>query len=219
MDLLKNYLAAHCDKRVPGVFNFAIHEGFRQFNTMTEENKLLQLDEARNAYGMLRHICVDIIVETELERSGIDAKITKKQVSKNGYTYPVIELKGALVTLHKIQKAYYMPKSAWNRKKRSFLNKEISLFDDEINVDYGEDVTPYIMLTYGGLNYSLDFVQLAIPNYGVTEWIDRMDITHELAVIKPYSSGQSKDIELTFNSKVQEYLEKEKRGHERNNKS
>ena len=90
-----------------------------------------------------------------------------------------------------------MPRSSWNRTNRSFLNREISLFDEE-NLNLDENQVPYVMLTYGGLDYKLDFVQLSLPDEGVTKWLDRVSITNAPYLVKGYTSNQRKDFELTF---------------------
>lgn len=208
LGILQGYLDEKCDKRLPGILNFSVKEGYSILNRMIEDNKILQLKDAKKAYGHIRHVCVDIVIAQELERQDIEAKIDLKQVSKNGYTYPVIEVNGAIITAHKIFKPHLMPRSSWNRTNRSFLNREISLFDEE-NLNLDENQVPYVMLTYGGLDYKLDFVQLSLPDEGVTKWLDRVSITNAPYLVKGYTSNQRKDFELTFTKKVEEILEKE----------
>lgn len=211
MGLLKKYLDENCDKKLPGALSFATQKAFSKLDELIEREPILQIAASRNAYGHLRNSFVQILLETEIERQDIDAQVTWKQVSSNGYKYPVIESKGVLITEHKIRTPKSLPTSSWYKNNRSFLNKEISLFDDEINDKYDENNTPYVMLTYGGKDYKLDFVQLSLPNFGVTSWIDTYDITKAFSVVKPYNINQEKEIELTFTKKVEEYIE------ERNN--
>lgn len=207
MGVLENHLSTNCDKRITGLVNFSLEEGFLLFNKIIKENEYLKANDFRNSYGMLRHSCIDFVLKNEFRRKDIDANITEKIVSPNGYKYPVIEAKGLIMTYHKVFKPYSMPKSAWNRDNRSFLNKEISLFDDEFNESYGELTTPYVMATYGGYDYKLQFRRLGIPNVGCTKWIDQINIENSLYVVKPYTGSQEKDLELSLNNRIKQYLE------------
>ncbi|WP_282801106.1 hypothetical protein [Secundilactobacillus kimchicus] len=214
MGILENYVNNSCDKRLPGAFSFSVRKAFSKLDELIEREPILKIKASRNAYGHLRNAFVQILLETEIERQNIDAQVSWKEVSNNGYRYPVIESKGILVTEHKIRTPKSVPEKSWYKDNRSFLNKEISLFDDEINEEYGRDKTPYVMLTYGGKNYNLDFIQLALPDYGVTKWVDTYDITNAFSMVKPYTTNQEKEIDLTFTKKVAEYIEE--RNNERN---
>lgn len=208
--LLSSYLKKTLDSRIPGFFAAGVKRGYSLSDELKSRESILQLFEAQNAYGMLRHVCVDIAIQNEAKRLGLGITVEQKRVSKNGYTYPVLFDDNAVFTLHKTRSKKAMPTSAWNRKNRSFLNREISLFDD-FDKPYSEEKSvPYLMVTYGGLNYKLSYVQIGLPNVGATRWIDTVDISKALATVKPLDVGGRKKLKLAFNDRVEQMLEGEK---------
>ena len=44
------YLDEKCDKRLPGILNFSVKEGYSILNRMIEDNKILQLKDAKSLW-------------------------------------------------------------------------------------------------------------------------------------------------------------------------
>lgn len=209
MTPLDYYMKKDMDPRLPGFFSNTIKRGYNLFDELVKREPSLQLFQARNAYGMLRHIYVDILLQDEAEKSDIDLKIKNKKISQNGYTYPIIYSGDAVITTHKTRSKKSLPQSAWNRTNRSYLNDEISLFDDE-NIKSSASVNPYLMVTYGGSNYKLDYVNLGLPNIGVTSWNGIKDITDSVSTLSTNSTYDKREINLAFNDKVKEIMKIER---------
>lgn len=99
--LLSSYLKKTLDSRIPGFFAAGVKRGYSLSDELKSRESILQLFEAQNAYGMLRHVCVDIAIQNEAKRLGLGITVEQKRVSKNGYTYPVLFNDNAVFTLHK----------------------------------------------------------------------------------------------------------------------
>lgn len=210
MSPLQFQIKNNMDPRLPGLISNSIKRGYSLFDELTNRESILKLFQARDAYGMLRHVYVDITFESEAKRLGIGLEFEQHQVSKNGYTYPVIYDGHSAMTLHKTRSRTSMPRSAWNRRSRSFLNQEISLFHPDEPADDIQKEKPYLMVTYGGPNYRLSYVNLGLPNVGATSWINLIDITNAVSVVDSPSVVEKRQLDLAFNDKVQQLLEGEK---------
>ena len=69
----------------------------------------------------------------------------------------------------------------------------------------------YLMVTYGGTDYKLDYVNIGMPNDGVTSWIDIKDITNSFTTFEAVSATEQKEINLEFQKEVKRMLEREKK--------
>ncbi|WP_461213880.1 hypothetical protein [Lacticaseibacillus sp. GG6-2] len=210
MSPLEYQMKNQMDPRLPGLISNSVKRGYALFDELTTREQILKLFQAKNAYGMLRHVYVDIAFQSEAERSGLPLTFEQHQVSKNGYTYPVIYDGHSAFTLHKTRSKKSLPKSAWNRNSRSFLNREIDLFNPAGDETQELAEMPYIMVTYGGPNYKLRYVNLSLPNVGVTAWLDQCDITDAVSVTSTPSRDEKRKLNLAFNDRVQQLLEREK---------
>ena len=82
--LLSSYLKKTLDSRIPGFFAAGVKRGYSLSDELKSRESILQLFEAQNAYGMLRHVCVDIAIQNEAKRLGLGITVEQKRVSKNG---------------------------------------------------------------------------------------------------------------------------------------
>ncbi|RMC48887.1 hypothetical protein [Lactobacillus sp. ESL0228] len=213
MNPLENFLSNDADPKLAGFLSNSVKRGYNEFQELIAREPELQLQAARNAYGYLRHVYIDILLKHDAKTSGIDLNFFTKQVSKNGYTYLAIKHRNCIITVHKTNSEKDLPVKAKNRTLRSEQNKNIvpietSLFEENISQDKSYNM--YIMVTYGGKNYTLDYIQLGIPNPGVTSWLYTKDITDALTIVPPVTASEKQDIELEFRSEVKQLLKKEK---------
>lgn len=206
--IFSEYVDNNMDKRLPGVLSLAMSEGYREFHEMTKNIPLLKLTEARNSYGTIRLVCVNIMIKEHLIRAELVNNIRDVTVSPNGYTYQLFEVDGGSFTAQKTLSVKAMPRHALYRDEYSALNTELLLFDhidDEGNIiknDVNSFTAPevsdiYFMLTYGGKNYNLDFLQMGLPSKDNENWIERIPILNRMAVISPSKSDQ-RDLEVSF---------------------
>lgn len=220
MDLLENYLNNQIDERIPGFFSSSIKKGYHLFDDLLDREPELQLVEARNAYGNLRHVYIDIVLKHDAKKTDIDLSLSTNEVSKKGFTYLTIAHKNSIITVNKTNHIEGLPQKAVNRTERSYMNQNIptaqlSLFDSlkQNKKTTNNDNKIYLMVTYGGRNYKLEYIQLGIPKPGATSWLYVKDITNALSVVSPATSSEEREINLEFNKEVKKMLQREKENH------
>lgn len=131
----------------------------------------------------------------------------------------VIEHKNSIITLHKTNSKKGLPVKAVNRTRQSHINSgvsfdypQLSLFENPpLEKDMISPDQMYLMVTYGGTDYKLDYVNIGMPNDGVTSWIDIKDITNSFTTFETVSATEQKEIDLEFQNEVKRMLEREKK--------
>ena len=219
MTVLENFLNNQADPKLPGFLSNSIRRGYSSFGELVKREPELQLRDARNSFGYLRHIFVDIVLKRDVLNSNIDFKLQTKQIPENGYTYLVIEHKNSIITLHKTNSKKGLPVKAVNRTRQSHINSgvpfdypQLSLFENPpLEKDMISPDQMYLMVTYGGTDYKLDYVNIGMPNDGVTSWIDIKDITNSFTTFETVSATEQKEIDLEFQNEVKRMLEREKK--------
>lgn len=211
MGILESHLSKNCDPRMVGVLSLSIKEAYGFLDDLIQKEKILQRPEMKKTWGHIRHGLVDVGLKQVLQSSNIPHDIADKSSSRyrNGHTYLMVETKGAIITPAKVTKPGSVPKKALYRSKGSILNKNYNLFEEpqNINADYNEEKIPFLLLTYGGKDHRLDFVNLGLPDVGVGTWIDSVDITNS-PVLLLNKEEISNDLQLTFTSKAEEIIKR-----------
>jgi len=211
MGTLDNHIKKNCDPKMMGLFSLSIKEAYRFFENLKRDNPLLQREEMKKSYGHMRNGLVDIGLKEVLSSTDFPHKIADKTTSKyrNGYTYLMIEVKGAILTPVKITKPHYFPRQAAFRSRGSLVNQQYNLFDppESLNSKYDEENPPFLMITYGGSDFRLDFIQLGLPESDASGWIDRIDITNAPALIVNRNKIID-DLHLTFTSEAEKIIRK-----------
>ncbi len=209
MRIISNHLKKNCDPNLPGVLSLSVKEAYRFLDDLIKRVKILQRQEMKQTWGQLRHGLIDVAIKQVLQSSSVQHEIADKTTSryKNGHTYLMVEVKGAIITPAKVYKSGQVPKKAIFRDKGSVLNKQLSLFEDQtsINSEYDESKLPFLLLTYGGLDHKLEFVNLGLPETGVRKWIDHIEITNAPVLLKN-KEEISNDLQLTFTSEAEKIL-------------
>lgn len=209
MEILSRHLKENCDPNLPGVLSLSVKEAYRFLDDLIKQEKILQRPEMKQAWGHIRHGLIDVAIKEVLQSSNVQHEIADKTTSryKNGHTYLMAEVKGAIITPAKVRKSGQVPNKAVYRNKGSILNKQINFFEDQtsINSEYDETKLPFLLLTYGGLNHKLEFVNLGLPETGVKKWIDHVSITNA-PVLLDNKEDISNDLQLTFTSEAEKIL-------------
>lgn len=190
--MIDEYLKNNCPLEVPGLLSLAIEKAYKQLNKTILTVPILQKEEARKSYGYLRNAFVDVAIESvfsELDHNYI-TETKKVNPNRNSYTYKLLKIPGAHITPVKSQSKRSFPRKAIYRDKGSLLNYQISLFDDEQR-NFNNDKVPFMLLTYGGVNYKLDYVMLGIPDFEDKKWIDLVSIKG-----KPILISNNKETEI-----------------------
>ncbi|MFC6316047.1 hypothetical protein ACFQHW_10780 [Lapidilactobacillus achengensis] len=210
MGIIQECIDNKFDKRLPGMLNFAVREAYRYLDDLVNQNKILQQPDLRKAYGHLRNGLVDVALKKTLINSGIDIEILPKTVSKyaNGYTYPLIRVDGAVITPAKIQSKNSFPKNAAYRYNDSLLNRQIDLFapkeESSIMIDSSSQLS--LILTYGGYNYKLQFVNLSLPAAGESAWVDNLSIYNYPIILGSSESSMREQLQLSFTQTAQNII-------------
>lgn len=158
MTVLEDFLNNQADPKLSGFLTNSIRRGYSSFSELVKREPELQLRDARNSYGYLRHIFVDIVLKRDVLNSKIDFKLKTIQIPENGYTYLVIEHKNSIITVHKTNSKKGLPVKAVNRTKQSHINSgvpfdypQLSLFENPpLEQDMISPDQMYLMVTYGG---------------------------------------------------------------------
>lgn len=209
MGILSNHIENHCDKRMVGVLSLGIREAYGYLEELIAKEKILQKEEMRKTWGHIRNGLVDVGLKRVLESSNIPHEVVDKTSSRysNGYTYLMVETKGGILTPAKVEKPGSVPPRAIFRSTGSVMNKQYNLFENpsDLNEKYDEKNPPFMLLTYGGLNYKLDFVRLGIPDLDVQSWIDQIDIIKS-PVLLPNTEEVRNDLHLTFTAESEQII-------------
>lgn len=209
MEIISNHLKKNCDPNLPGILSLGVKEAYSFLDDLIKKEKILQRQEMKQTWGHLRHGLIDVAIKQVLQSSSVQHEIADKTTSrhKNGHTYLMIEVKGAIITPAKVCRLNQVPRKAVFRDKGSILNKQFNLFEDQasINSEYDENKLPFLLLTYGGLNHKLEFVNLGLPEAGVRKWIDHIEITNA-PVLLNNKEEISNDLQLTFTSEAEKIL-------------
>ena len=159
----------------------------------------------RKTYGHIRQALVDVALRLVLEDSSmpVDVQmIAATNNKRNGYTYTMIETKGAIISPVKTRSVRAVPKKALHRSVASIKNKQFDLFttQEDINKQYDETTPPFILLTYGGSNHHLQFVQLGLPDVDSEQWIEKVDILNAPRIITSTEQERAtqKKLDLTL---------------------
>ncbi|HJA22952.1 MAG TPA: hypothetical protein H9958_01855 [Candidatus Limosilactobacillus intestinavium] len=204
INMLEDYLKNNCPLEVPGLLSLAIEKAYKQLDDTIKTVPILQKDESRKSYGYLRNAFVDVAIENVFSELGHDCIIETKKVNpdkKNSYTYQLLRVPGAHITPVKSQSKGAFPRKAIYRDKGSLLNYQMSLFDEQYH--FNNDKVPFMLLTYGGANYKLDYVMLGIPDFEDKNWIDLLSIKGKPALISSNKEKQINDkLKLSLTEKA-----------------
>ena len=193
MNFLDYILENEIDQSLPGFFSGSIKKGYNLSNELIKREDELQLPEAENIYGYLRHFYIDILLKRETKNSNIDLKIKSNSVVPNGYTYFTFNYGKYVFTVNKTTRKSGFPRDAKNRTYRCSINEDISanqmsLFeqpsDKIVPIDSGKT---YLMVTYGGTGFNLDYVEIGLPDADAKKWLFQKDITNALSIVQPAS--------------------------------
>lgn len=205
MGILQSHLEIECDPRLAGELAYSIKEAYRYLWELINATPVLQHPEMRKTYGHIRQALVDVALRLVLEDSSmpVDVQmIAATNNKRNGYTYTMIETKGAIISPVKTRSVRAVPKKALHRSVASIKNKQFDLFttQEDINKQYDEITPPFILLTYGGLNHHLQFVQLGLPDVDSEQWIEKVDILNAPRIITSTEQERAtqKKLDLTL---------------------
>lgn len=205
MGILQSHLEIECDPRLAGELTYSIKEAYRYLWELINATPVLQHPEMRKTYGHIRQALVDVALRLVLEDSSmpVDVQmIAATNNKRNGYTYTMIETKGAIISPVKTRSVRAVPKKALHRSVASIKNKQFDLFttQEDINKQYDETTPPFILLTYGGLNHHLQFVQLGLPDVDSEQWIEKVDILNAPRIITSAEQERAtqKKLDLTL---------------------
>lgn len=205
MGILQSHLEIECDPRLAGELAYSIKEAYRYLWELINATPVLQHPEMRKTYGHIRQALVDVALRLVLEDSSmpVDVQmIAATNNKRNGYTYTMIETKGAIISPVKTRSVRAVPKKALHRSVASIKNKQFDLFttQEDINKRYDETTPPFILLTYGGSNHHLQFVQLGLPDVDSEQWIEKVDILNSPRIITSTEQERAtqKKLDLTL---------------------
>lgn len=205
MGILQSHLETECDSRLAGELAYSIKEAYRYLWELINATPVLQHPEMRKTYGHIRQALVDVALRLVLEDSSmpVDVQmIAATNNKRNGYTYTMIETKGAIISPVKTRSVRAVPKKALHRSVASIKNKQFDLFttQEDINKRYDETTPPFILLTYGGSNHHLQFVQLGLPDVDSEQWIEKVDILNAPRIITSTEQERAtkKKLDLTL---------------------
>jgi len=179
--ILERHLMHNCSRELCGLISLSINEAYRFLDDLIKTTPLLQKPELKKSYGYIRSGLVDVAIKEVFSKGNLRHKIADKSTSKyrNGYTYLMIEVKGGIITPAKVNRSYEFPRPAKNRTYNSLKNRQMNLFSnpEDINEKYDEKNPPYMIITYGGSDFKLEFINLGLPREDASGWIDLLDIT------------------------------------------
>lgn len=205
MGILQSHLEIECDPRLAGELAYSIKEAYRYLWELINATPVLQHPEMRKTYGHIRQALVDVALRLVLEDSSMPVDVQMIAATNNrsnGYTYTMIETKGAIISPVKTRSVRAVPKKALHRSVASIKNKQFDLFttQEDINKRYDETTPPFMLLTYGGLNHHLQFVQLGLPDVDSEQWIEKVDILNAPRIITSTEQERAtkKKLDLTL---------------------
>ncbi|MBW7797523.1 hypothetical protein StDouc24_02855 [Streptococcus thermophilus] len=220
MGILKSHLAQECDARLAGELAYSVKEAYRFLWELIDNTPVLKNNpEMRKTFGHLRQALVDVALRLVLEDSAMKTDVQMVSAannSQNGYTYTMIETKGAIISPVKTRTPKTMPKKALHRSLASIKNRQFDLFttQEDLNERYDENTPPFILLSYGGKNHRLEFVQLGLPNVESEKWIEKVDIINAPRLITSSAEEQAthKKLDLSLTELSEELLGREING-------
>lgn len=113
MGILRTHLETECDPRLSGELAYSIKEAYRFLWELIDATPVLKNPEMHKTYGHIRQALVDVALRLVLEDSAMRADvqmISAKNNRNNGYTYTMIETKGAIISPAKTRNIKAMPK-------------------------------------------------------------------------------------------------------------
>lgn len=219
MGFLSNHLDKECDARLAGELSYAVKEAYRYLDELINNNPVMQSPEMVKTYGHLRQGFVDLALQTVLSSSSmkVDVQIVPaKNNGRNGYTYALIEAKGAIISPVKTSSKNAIPRRALHRSVASVKNKQLDLFttQEDINELYDSTNPPFILLTYGGTGRRLEFIQLGLPDVEVEQWIEKVDIFNSQRIITSIRQEETirKNLDLSLTARSKELIRRESDG-------
>lgn len=217
MNILEKHLSDNCDARLPGLLNYGVAEAYKYLHKLINNVPALQHDEMRKTYGYLRNALVDIALRNVLSNSKIEYKLSSMSIDarKNSYTYSMLKVKGGIIIPVKTGSISSFPKKANYRNAKRRLNYQLNLFESEKELDekYDNQDDPFLMLTYGGKNYNLDFVSIGLPNASENTWIDSIEITNTPVMVTNQEETMIHDnLDLEFTPIAQKMLGEDNNG-------
>ncbi|MDY2954711.1 MAG: hypothetical protein SOR80_03970 [Enterococcus cecorum] len=218
MGLLSKHLEKNCESQLAGELNFSVQEAYRYLHELINANPILKRKEMNKSLGHIRQGLVDVALDVVLSDSPIksDVQMIPAKNNTNGYTYSMIEVKGAIISPVKVRNRKYMPRKAVHRSTASVLNRQFDLFysQEDINEEYSKDTPPFILLTYGDKNHQLEFVQLGLPDVSTEKWIDRLEISNvpRLQIADGKQEETRKKLDLTLTAYSEDLLRREING-------
>lgn len=205
--ILEEYLRDECDVRLPGVLTLGIKEAYRYHEKLLQSTPILREPEMKKAYGHLRQGLIDVSLRWIFEKSEIENEIINKAAKNNvnGYTYLEVTTKGATISPVKTRSPKHMPRKALHRVESSTSPFQLDLFDMDDRIETVSK--PFLLLTYGGTNHRLEFVELGIPDAANNSWLDKTNILHAPVVYESHTVEEmKKGLELTFTDAANELL-------------
>ena len=179
--ILEKHIKQYCSPELRGLLSLSVTEAYRFLDDLIKTNAILQRPEMKQTHGYIRKGLVDVAIKEVFSKARMKYKIADKTTSKyrNGHTYLMVEVKGAIITPAKVVQAHDFPRAAKNRTFNSLKNRQMNLFSnpDDINAKYDKNNPPYMIITYGGSDHKLEFVRLGLPLEDASGWIDQLDIT------------------------------------------
>lgn len=115
MGILQSHLEIECDPRLAGELAYSIKEAYRYLWELINATPVLQHPEMRKTYGHIRQALVDVALRLVLEDSSmpVDVQmIAATNNKRNGYTYTMIETKGAIISPVKTRSVRAVPKKS-----------------------------------------------------------------------------------------------------------
>lgn len=215
---LEGLLKSQCDPKLSGVMSMTIKHASKAFNEFISGNPVLKENDFRNSYGYLRHSFVDYSMKWAVREGLIDGDILSGTSSNysNGHTYLSLKVKGAVISPVKTRGPKAIPRKALYRQKLGLMNQQISLFDDPndpLNSQVDINAPAFLLLTYGGRDYGLDYIELGLPDVDTGKWIGQVSILHAPMVISSAEQTKAADkLDLSLTSMSKKLLEDGKNG-------
>lgn len=212
MGNLKKYIEEECDVRLVGYLAHSVKEAYKILNELIEANPIFKNPEMKQSYGHIRQALVNAALRIVLENSDLPCKVEQNSVmhNKNGYKYTMVEAKGAIISPVKTRNKKYMPRKAAHRSTASLKNAQIDLFntEEDLNEKYDENTPPFMLLTYGGKNHHLQYIELGLPDISNEKWIDKLDITNAMIVLNNDRKVETvqKELNLSLTKLAEELL-------------
>ncbi|WP_019299800.1 hypothetical protein [Lactococcus garvieae] len=210
---LEEHLKENCSMQLPGLLSFGIKETYNEFHKFIEETPMFQTFAMNQTKGYILKGMIDLTLPRILSNSNIEHQIREESTCKfkNGHTYFVADVKGATITPKKLSSAKSFPRKANYRTTLAVTNKDFSLFDDAPEFQnpefvYDPDLSPFLLLTYGGSAQQLKWINLSLPDFEMKRWIDRVDITNA-PVLLSNKRQIKEEIHLTFTDNAARLIE------------